>query len=93
MSALPPKKLPAKNRGTAGVIALLKDLKKKMADPNGYTIADVWEQSSDKFASRPAMHYVGCELFPAHTLTFRQVEQRANQVAHWALDTVSMRAF
>ncbi|GBG33567.1 Very long-chain acyl-CoA synthetase [Hondaea fermentalgiana] len=60
-------------------------------NPHGYSIADLFEYTVDRFPERPALHYVGCERFPERTLSFRELDGLANQVARWAREVEGLQ--
>jgi len=55
------------------------------SDPDGYTIADLWNETLAKGGDRPCLIYAGDETSPPRTMSFKQVEAASNQVGHWAL--------
>jgi len=59
-------------------------LKAALAAPDGYTIADMFERMCDRVPENRALVYVGCELFPERSLSFRELDLLSNQVARWA---------
>ena len=66
-------------------------VKQMLQAPNGHTIADVYEETCDRFAERPCLIYTGCENFPERTLTFRELDCYSNQVARWALEVEGLK--
>lgn len=65
--------------------------KQMLQAPNGYSIADVFQATCDRFPDRPCLIYTGCENFPERQITFRELDSCSNQIARWALDVEGLK--
>lgn len=56
---------------------------------NGYSIADIFEDSIDIYANNIAFEYTGCTYYPKRSVTFKQFDNMANQVSNFFLEQKS----
>lgn len=60
-------------------------IQSRITAPDGYSVADLWEETVDKRGDAGCLVYVGDDSWPEQQLSFNHVDGLANQVAHWAL--------
>lgn len=63
-----------------------KSVKEYLNDPNGNSIADIFEETIDKNMNRTAFIYIGCKNYPESELTFSDLELSSNKVANFFLE-------